>query len=79
LYHQYDNPGIVDGAHDLVSVKGSGNHISRRNPARKARTLERENDGIGNGRILGRVADKNIMRFAAQMLRFRLDRVIPFI
>ena len=60
--YRYDNFRIVDGANDLVGVKGSGYYVSRGDPTRKARTLQRGNDGIGNGPVLRGVTDKNIMR-----------------
>jgi hypothetical protein len=51
---------------------GSGNSLAHEG------TIKDGNDGIGNGRVLGGVADKDVMRSSIRMRHCCLDRLIPF-
>src|SRR5580693_8579036 len=58
--HQYEDFGIVDGRHDLISVLRSGRYIARRNPAFDPVLLEILDDRIGNCRILRCIANEYV-------------------
>src|SRR5258708_210531 len=69
--HQYKDLGIVNRAHDLISVLRPRCYITRRNPAFDPVLLEILDDAIGDRCILRRIADED-WRVRTRGLTFRL-------
>src|SRR5258708_14348900 len=74
--HQYKDLGIVNRAHDLISVLRPRCYITRRNPAFDPVLLEILDDGIGDRCILRRIAYKD-WRMRARQQSFR-SRGFPY-
>jgi hypothetical protein len=57
--HQHNETGIVDRPNDLAGVEGTRHDISGGHPASHAGALQGPDDGVGDGGVLGGVADKD--------------------
>jgi len=76
--HQHDNLGVVDGRQRFRRVEGFREQTSRGAIQHLIPCFSRLDDGIGNGPVLGGVADEDIMRLRALMRRVCLDRLNSF-
>ena len=64
--HERENFGSADRADDAVGIEGTRGYIPRGDPAFKSVPLQGLDDGIGDGDILGSVADEDRGRIAAR-------------
>jgi hypothetical protein len=59
--HQYNNSGVINRRHDLISVLRTRCHIAWRNPASDPVMLKILDDSIGDRRVLRGIADERVV------------------